>query len=294
MGGASSKSTIDVRTKSIVEALTQNIMDCQSNTIVDQRFVLSGSYNTIENFKMVQYLRLSKDCINNAQNLNDIQQSVSNAIKQSAEAQSVSLLGVLGNSDSEANTFIDNEVRQTITNQNITKMIDKVNASQEAIISGDNNIIRNFSMEQTADVVMKAAQEVLNSLKSVQEIKNQVSSESKATQTNFISDIIDSVTGLFTGVGMIWALIAVVAIAVGGWVLVKSNPFSKSDEKTIVMGPPQQQPYGMPQQQQPYGMQPQQQPYGMQPITQQQLMNNARQSAREFYQRMGFAPPQPK
>lgn len=223
-GGSKSETNITASTKSIVEAMTKNIMNCQSSGFVTQRFVLSGSYNVIKDFKMVQNFKLSKDCVNNAQNLNDIQASVATAIKQAAEAQGDAVFGAFSSSKAEANTLIENEVRQVITNETITNLIDEVNALQEAIISGNNNIFENFSMEQTTELVMQASQEVLNQLKSVQVIKNNAEQETKSTQTNFLTDIVKAVTDMITDIGLGYVFLLVVVVIVGGVVAVKFMP----------------------------------------------------------------------
>ena len=256
-GGSKSKTVIDVSTKSIVEAMTKNIMNCKSSGMVTQRFILSGSYNVIEKYRMVQNFKLSKECVNNAQNLNDLQASIANAIKAAAEAQGDAVFGALSSSKAEATTMIENEVKQVITNENITNMIDDVNALQESIISGNNNIVKEFSMEQTTELVMMASQEVLNQLKSVQAIQNQAESGTKSTQTNFISDIVKSITDMVTDLGLGYVFLLIVVVIVGGVVAVKFIPsldfLSFSDEKNEVTVQANQ---GQPYQQMPYGQYP--------------------------------------
>lgn len=223
-GGSSTANTTNIRTKAIVDAMARSIMNCKGNTQVTQRFVLSGSYNVIDGYKMVQNFKLSTSCANKAENLADIQQSVAGAVKAQAAAQSVTLTGALGGSSSEVNTTIENEVRQTITNETVTNVINDVNALQESIISGDHNIINNFSMEQTFDLVSEACQDVLNTMKSVQAVTNNSDTKSEATQKDFVAGVIDSVGNIFTSMGTMWVIVAVVALVVGGYIVVKGGP----------------------------------------------------------------------
>lgn len=204
--------------------MVENIMQCKTNTAVSQKFVLSGSFNTINNFKMVQYLKLSADCTQDTKSIADLQQSVANAIKQSADAQSVSLIGVLGASSSEVNTNILNEIKSKITQKTVLDIITNTNAEQVAVISGNNNIVTNFDMSQTAEVLAKNCQNVVNQLSSVQAVDNSAESASKSTQTNFISDILTSIFKGLTGIGLIWMVIIVVGIIVLGIVVVKGGP----------------------------------------------------------------------
>jgi hypothetical protein len=226
MGGGGSKSitTTSIATKAAVEAMAQNIMNCRSNASVIQSFVVSGNYNVVQNVKQVQNFKLSSSCSQDTKNISELQQSVSNAIKQAAEAQSVSVLGALGSSRAEVNTYIDNEVSQKITQQTIQNIINTTNAQQEMIISGNNNIINNFEQSQTLELLYENCQNVLNELKSVQAVDNNVTGNSKATQTNFISDIVSSIFDGIQGLGILWVIVIVAALGVFGWVMINGGP----------------------------------------------------------------------
>jgi hypothetical protein len=218
MGGASSTARTNVATKTVVEALTENIMNCHANSIVTQRFVVTGSFNVISGVKQVQHMVLSSSCWQSAENIAELQQSVSNALKQAARSQSVSVLGVLGKSDSEVDAFISNEVTQKITQRTVQNIVNSSNMMQEIVIEGDQNIVDNVSQEQTAKIVFDNAQEALNGLTSVQAIENAAEQESAATQTNFVAEIVDSVLGGLGGLMLTWIIVAAVAL-VGGFVL---------------------------------------------------------------------------
>jgi len=212
MGGSSSKATTNVKTKLAVDLVAQNIMNCTSNSVVKQRFVIVGDYNIVKNVKQVQNIKLSVKCAQNNKNIADLQQSVANAIKQAAHSQSVSVLGALGKSSADVDLTIDNEVKQTINQQNIINIINKSNAEQEFIIRGDNNIVDNFSQEQTMSIVYKNVQQVINQMKSVQVIENAASQKSKSKQTNFISDIISSVFSGLQGLVLLWVILIVAVL----------------------------------------------------------------------------------
>lgn len=241
MGGSSSKTNTNIATSLAVEAVARNIMNCQSNTNINQRFVVSGNYNVVKNSKQVQNIKLSAACSQDAKNIANLQQSVSNAIKQAAESQSVSVLGALGKSNAETNLFIENEVKQTITQENIQNIINSSNAMQEMIISGNNNIVDKFEQSQTFDIVYKNAQKALNKMKSVQVIENAADQSSKATQTNFISDIVDSVFSGLQGFGLLWVIVIVAAIIFLGPVILKGGPLAgmfASEEEEDMPPPP--------------------------------------------------------
>jgi len=211
MGGSSSKATTNVKTRSVVDAVARNIMDCRSNTTVKQSFIVSGNYNIVKNSKQVQHTKLSSSCAQDTKNITNLQRAVANAVKQSASSQSVSLIGVLGKSESEVISNIEDEVIQNITQENIQRIINESNATQEIVISGNNNIIDNFNQTQTFEIVFKNAQKVVNELKSVQAIENATNQSSVSTQTNPISEIISSIGGIITGT---WGIIAIVVVVV--------------------------------------------------------------------------------
>jgi type IV secretory pathway VirB2 component (pilin) len=224
--GASAETTTTIISKNAVEAMVSNIMSCRSNSFTSQRFVLSGSYNTVTGYRMVQAMKLSTECAQDAKSVADIQQSVSSALKQAAESQNVSVLGALGSSKAEVNNRIENEVSAKITQQTVLDIVNTTNQEQTAIISGNNNIIDNFSMEQTSEVLANNCQKVLNQLSAVQAIANAAEGNTKATQTNPISDILNSIFSGLTGLGILWVIIIVVAIIVGGVILIKGGPIS--------------------------------------------------------------------
>jgi mannose/fructose/N-acetylgalactosamine-specific phosphotransferase system component IID len=225
-GGSSSSNTTSIATKASVEALAQNIMNCKGNTLVVQRFIVSGSYNVINNFKQVQNLKLSSSCTQDAKSMADLQQSVAAAIQQAASSQSVSVLGALGKSSSEVNLTIENEVRQKITQQTIQDIVNNTNAIQESIISGDHNIVSNFEQSQTMELLMNNCQSAISQLTSVQTVDTAAKQSSTATQTNFVSDIVSSIFSGLQGLGILWVIIIVVAMAVGGYIIVKGGPLA--------------------------------------------------------------------
>jgi hypothetical protein len=203
--------------------MAKSIMSCKGNQNVVQRFVLSGNYNVIDGYKMVQNFKLSSSCTNKAENLNDIQQSVASAIKAQAEATGSGVTSALGASSSDVDVNIQNDVETHITNETVTSVINDANATQEAIISGDHNIVKDFSMDQTLEIVLQSAQDVVNKMKTVQAIENAADSSAKAVTTNPISDIIDSVGNIFAKLGSLWTIIIVVALCIGGYVIVNGG-----------------------------------------------------------------------
>jgi hypothetical protein len=218
-GGSSTTNKTNIATKLAVSAVANNIMNCTGNTSVTQSFKIKGDYNMFQGVKQVQNIKLSSSCAQDSKNIANLQQSVANAIKQAATSQSVSVLGALGNSDSDNDTIISNEVSQAITQNNIQNIVNNSNAQQEMIIAGNHNIVNDFSQTQTFDIVYNNAQKLINTMQSVQAIENAADQTAVSTQTNFVSDILDSVFNGLQGMGLIWlgvfAIVAFVAVKFG-------------------------------------------------------------------------------
>jgi len=225
-GGSSTSSDVTSINTSVTNAMAQAIMNCSGNTMTEQKFTVSGSYNAINNFKMVQAMSLSATCANNADNLASVQAAVTAAVTAAASSQSVAGLGSLTKSDAQVKVRIQNDVTQNITSQTITNVINTVNAVQTATISGDNNIISNFDEEQTLVIVQNACQAVVSKMSTVQEIKSSAEAKSEAKQTDPIDSFmknINSIVGTgFAGANTGFGIVAAVAITciIGGVILV--------------------------------------------------------------------------
>ena len=224
-GGSSTQTNVTNVTSSVTNAMAQAIMNCSGNTMVEQKFTVSGSYNAINNFKMVQAMSLSATCANNAENLASVQAAVTAAVTAASSAQSVAGLSALTKSKADTNIRIQNDVTQNITSQTLTNVINSVNAVQTATISGDNNIISNFDEEQTLVIVQNACQSVVSQMKTVQEIASQADAKAEAKQTDPIDSFMKNINSIvetgFTGANTGFSIVAAVIIAgiIGGVIL---------------------------------------------------------------------------
>lgn len=217
-GGGGSDSTVNTNmtSKNAVEVLTKNIMNCANNTMLNQRFVMSGNYNVAKNVRMIQNLKLSSSCAQNVQNLQNIQQSVTSALQASANAQGEALLGAFGNATvSQINSTIANEVSQKITASTIQNIVNTTNAQQEIIISGSNSILDTFEMSQTMDLLQQNCQSALSQLTSVQAIDANANLAAAAKQNNPIAEVINSVFSGLSSLFSLWVILIIVICIAG-------------------------------------------------------------------------------
>ena len=223
MGPSQSKVTSKARTNSVVQAMVNNIMKCTSNTIVVQQIKIVGNYNTVSGVKTAQSINLSAKCANKAQSTTDMQTDVTNELKQIASSQSSALLGALNMQGSKVSSEIESAVAQTITNSTLTDVLNSVNTQQQLIIQGDHNLVTNIEMSQVNNMIYDACQDVLNKNELISKITNVADQKSELTQTNPISEIVDSIfSGLTTG-GAIFAIVLIVFILMGGYIILNGG-----------------------------------------------------------------------
>ncbi len=223
-GGSSSLTKNNVTTRNIVEAMSKTLQNCQGNTLISQKVEIIGNYNVVRNVRLVQGMKLSSSCSLDDKNVAETQQSVANAIKQASESQNTAVLGALGSSSSKDETTILNEVKTKIDRETIQNIVNNFNATQDFFLRGDSNIVDDITMEQSMEVLYNNCLSALSKLSSFQEATQDISQTSKATQSNPISEIIDSIGSIFTSLGLMWVIIIVVALVVGGWILINGGP----------------------------------------------------------------------
>lgn len=276
MGGAASsaKSKSDVIYDSVTKVITEHIMKCRANKTLSQDISIHGSGNTISGVTQKMGLQLSTQCVHDSSQMSAVQNEIANKIMQTANSQSVSLLGVLGKTQSDVETKIRNSVNNTITSSTLTEVINDTNVKQSLIIKGDNNVAQNVTMEMTAQILSDNVSKLVNNVEVLHEIKNTTEAQSASKQSNFIADVVDSAGGVVKTIGdsvfmmLIVGLIAlIIAMKLG-----LLNGFL----------PPQFQQHSMPQQQ--YMPQPQYMPQQQYMPPQQQYMPQQQSNLNSFTQ----------
>jgi len=228
-GGSKSTTTNSMLTSTAVSAISNNIMSCSGNQMMSQNFIVSGNGNSISNTKQIQSLKLSTECAQSSQNLTALQQEVTAALTAAASVNTQAVLSALSaSSESEVNTTIENDVKQNITQNTILKIINDTNLQQNMIISGNANVINNFTQEQTTDILNKNIQNAINKIDSVQKIASKTDAKSTNTQSNplddmlktafkGVNDIADTIGGVFSGGMYTIAAVIIVGMIVAGY-----------------------------------------------------------------------------
>ena len=228
-GGSKSTTTNSMLTSTAVSAISNNIMSCSGNQMMIQNFILAGNGNSLSNIKQIQSLKLSTECAQSSQNLTALQQEVTAALTAAASVNTQAVLSALSaSSESDVNTKIENDVKQNITQNTILKIINDTNLQQNMIISGNANVINNFTQEQTTDILNKNIQNAINKIDSVQKIASKTDAKSTNTQSNplddmlktafkGVNDIADTVGSVFSSGMYTVAAVIIVGMIVAGY-----------------------------------------------------------------------------
>ena len=228
MGAGGSKSSVstDIYTKNVVEALSKSIQNCKTDVNMTQRVTIIGSFNVVKGVRMVQGFKLNASCAMTDSNVASAQQAVENAIKAQASAQNVALMGAFTKSESNSDLKIHNEVQAKISRETIQNIVNNFNMTQEFYLRGDSNIVEDITMDQTNEVLFNGCLEAVSQISAVQDIKTKAEQISSATQTNPVSEIIGAIGSIFTSLGSMWVIIAVVAMCIGGYLIVNAGGLS--------------------------------------------------------------------
>ena len=204
MGGggskASSKSTIvnDFVSKSMAES----IMNCTNRSSINQSLTLRGNFNVVKGVNMKQGFSLSSTCYQDATSMTKLSSDLSNAVKQSAEAQNIALLGALSNSEANVDSYLRSSIRNEVSSSTVQNIVNETNANQGIDIAGNHNIVADITMNQVVDMIADATQRSMSSADVTNMMKNLLEGSTAARQDNpldVIADMIASVAGSIMG-----------------------------------------------------------------------------------------------
>jgi hypothetical protein len=205
--GPSSRLTNLVDTKVASKILTNVIMSCKGNSNVSQILNISGSGNTITGVKQLNAFKLSSTCNQDIKDNKQLQQDLTNNLVAAAEAKGSGIVSAIGASQSDVFNKINNDISSMLESNTITNIVNNVNQLQGIDISGNNNIVKDFTQQMTSELVFSAVQNALNNLSSIQTLNTAIQSSSKAVTTNPISDLIDSVFNGLQGFMQYWVIL---------------------------------------------------------------------------------------
>lgn len=214
MGGGQSKSKSEVFTDAVTKAVARNIMKCKYDTVMRQGIDVEGNYNIVDGVKMVQAFKIDATCFQDTKAILDLQNKIAEEIKQQAKTQSVAVLDILGKSSSEVDSTIKNSVKNSITMENVTKIITKTNMDQGINVKGDHNIVRNVDMSQLGRLIQRNSQTVVENISVINDITDQLDQEAQTTIKNPLDAIANAISAAFSGLLQPLIIVAVIIAAV--------------------------------------------------------------------------------
>lgn len=158
MGGQESKAKSKIVTEIITDVLIRDTLNCSQLIQQEQGLNISGSGNVIDGLSMKQAYYIHTECMQSIKRTTDIQNEIAQKIQQAAEAQGEVIVSALGRERSKVVSEIRNKISNTINKESITSCVSTINASQIVNVSGNNNIVKNVSMEQHTKMVRDCMQ----------------------------------------------------------------------------------------------------------------------------------------
>jgi hypothetical protein len=215
MGAASSTTTTNtIDTKAITDILNKNTVSCKTNVSLSQLIDVEGSGNILEDITQSSGLSLDASCYNQSQTINEIQSIMENSMSNKVEKIDPALLSAANTSQTELENDIKQEIRNTITTENMTNIINDVNASQTIKVRQNANILKNITQDSTLGMVASAVQDAVNSTKSVTTLTNLQKNDAKLTTTDPINDaikgVMDGINGIFSSAATTMIFFAVI------------------------------------------------------------------------------------
>lgn len=216
MGGGGSKSSVTnlIDTSVAVQTLTNAIMNCKGNTNVSQILNISGSGNVLTGIKQLNAFKLSSTCDQQIKDNKDLQQQLTNDIVASAEAKGSGITSALGASNAQIFNRVHSDISTMLESNTVNNIVNNVNQLQGIDISGNNNIIKDFTQQMTSELVYSSVQSAINNLSSIQTLETATKSSATAITTNPISDLIDSIFNGLQGLLKYWIILVIVVLLI--------------------------------------------------------------------------------
>jgi hypothetical protein len=215
MGGSSSKSKSTVIAEALNEVMVSSIQRCSNETEVFQELSVKGDGNILSDIQMNQVYSAITSCVNKTDWVTDLQTQLEAKLKQSADAQGVALLGVLGKTSSDVDNEIRNSIKNAVNVQTLSEMVNKMKQKQSITVEGNRNVLTRISLKQMNNNISTSTQELVGSIKALNDISSDVDQKAKSVQQDPIANLLSGLANLMSG-PMMWVAI----ILLGGLIAV--------------------------------------------------------------------------
>jgi len=191
MGTTASKSTAETLNDIAVEAVQRTVQNCTTTASQDQIMQVDYVVGNVDisGSTFTQGMTVDMQCMMSDTKQSEISNTLTNTIKQFADATSKGLLVPPGGTEAETINDITNRIKTGLTQESIQNSMTAVSQSQKIQFGfiGKNFTAKNVSMTQTMDVIAKsivqtsAVQSIIN--KVANDIDQSSTSESTGAET---------------------------------------------------------------------------------------------------------------
>lgn len=231
MGGQESKAKSKIVTEVIVDVLEYEMLNCSEMIQQEQGLNISGSGNVIDGVSMKQAFFIKTSCFQNVNKVLDIQNKIAEEIQQRAAAQGEVIVSALGREKGYVKSVIKNKIANSINQQTITNCASSINNKQMIDVSGNNNIIKNVTMEQHSQMIRDCTQELAKKTELVNDLEIKQSQEASAEEM-----------GLFGWMQSGWGTIVLIAIVVFAFIFLYYKSGGSASMGRPPMRPPMRPP----------------------------------------------------
>lgn len=209
MGGSSSKNKSTVIAETLNKVMVSSMQNCSNYVDLTQELVVKGDGNVLSNVQMNQVFSSIMTCVNKTEWMTKLQNDLTAAVKQSAESQSVALLGVLGNSDAEVDNYIRNSIENSINVSTMSSLVNNIKQKQSIYVEGVGNTLINISMNQMNTNISSSTQELIGTVDVLNKIASSVDQKAKSTQEDPIANLLKGLSDLISG-PIMWVAIMLI------------------------------------------------------------------------------------
>jgi hypothetical protein len=217
MGGQSSKAKSKIVTDIIVDVVSKDLLNCSEMIRQQQGLDISGSGNVFDGVSMKQAFVIKTNCSQSINRDTEIQNIIAQKIQQSAEAQGEVIVSALGREKASVVSEIANKISNSINRQTIMNCASSINNSQIISVSGNNNIVRNVTMEQHGEMVRGCVQKLAEQTRLVNDLNVEQAQAASAEEKGLFG-------WMSSGYGMVVLVVLVVAAAIVGYFYINNSP----------------------------------------------------------------------
>lgn len=156
-GRALAESVTEHINKSLLEIISRDVQQCATLTNVSQSIDLKSKGDVIlGDIGQKQRIMINVDCYKDTSRMNDLQDKIVADLTKFVDMENKTLGDVLGRTEQNIHSTIDNEVKRIINYTTMNNMISEINANENIQIESDKDIvIGNISQEQVLDNYIK-------------------------------------------------------------------------------------------------------------------------------------------